>query len=563
MAVFEETPSKDSHLDDSARLFCTIVNSRNNDGHTEYILKVHRGYNEENHWTIFRRYSEFCALHKDLKAVYYEINLPPKKFFGNLEVQFVKDRQHKLQSYLNKVLDHIVLSSSYYLKRFLDSDNYYDSIQDNDFQNASMALRGKTDFHTMKPTPNIGWRFNKQYCNVKKFNDSRKYILTWISDYGIRRCLNDKETQSAFKVLLELSHPYIMPIIAGDCYTTGTLVIRSCSSKGSLREWICRRTPFDHFLDKCRRYRDESVIIPSNEVSTISIQVLHALNFLHKKNIPYGNLHTGNIFIEDEVAKISEVENGILGLPSFYKRFLIENRRIKSIQDVDVYCFGHVLYEMAFGERLDACFFDSEILVLDCYEHLRPVLRLLLSSSLETKLPAVLELLSSNAFCSGSSKIKFNNPPRIKITSQSKAVFSKCLTNIEDNLIKEQNELKKHKKRMRLLEEVEASECNINVEERRKSRRKSSQSNTKIRADLDQFENMSNCSGRTSLSTDSSSPNSGCDKTNETNNVAPKIIPDSSGTSPSVSESSDRSAFLQSIVNFNKNKLKKANSNGI
>lgn len=69
-----------------------------------------------------------------------------------------------------------------------------------------MALRGKTEFHKIKPLPNIGWRYKKVYCSVKKLNESkREYMLTWISKNGINNCLEDKELQSAFKVLLELS----------------------------------------------------------------------------------------------------------------------------------------------------------------------------------------------------------------------------------------------------------------------------------------------------------------------------------------------------------------------
>ena len=81
-----------------------------------------------------------------------------------------------------------------------------------------------------------------------------------------------------------------------------------------------------------------------------------------------GNLHSGNVFIEDDVAKISDVENSIFDLASFYKPYIIENRRIRSIQDVDVYCFGHVLYEMAFGERLQS--FYCDVVPSDCYENL-------------------------------------------------------------------------------------------------------------------------------------------------------------------------------------------------
>lgn len=81
-----------------------------------------------------------------------------------------------------------------------------------------------------------------------------------------------------------------------------------------------------------------------------------------------GNLHSGNIFIEDNVAKISDVENGIFGLTSIYQSYLVENRRVHSIEDLDVYCFGHVLYEMVFGERLQSHFCD--MFPPDCYENL-------------------------------------------------------------------------------------------------------------------------------------------------------------------------------------------------
>lgn len=88
---------------------------------------------------------------------------------------------------------------------------------------------------------------------------------------------------------------------------------------------------------------------------------LHSVPFL-------GNLHSGNIFIEDNVAKISDVENGIFGLASFFRPYIIENRRIHSLEDVDVYCFGHVLYEMAFGERLEC--YSCDIVPPECYENL-------------------------------------------------------------------------------------------------------------------------------------------------------------------------------------------------
>ncbi len=88
-----------------------------------------------------------------------------------------------------------------------------------------------------------------------------------------------------------------MPIVTGNCYSSGTLIIRPSCTRGSLRDLIYDKSPFSSFIQKCR-YRQERLIMPSNAVSTIAVQVLHALAYLHKKRIPYGELT--NILIEIE-----------------------------------------------------------------------------------------------------------------------------------------------------------------------------------------------------------------------------------------------------------------------
>lgn len=73
---------------------------------------------------IHRRYSDFVALHEQLKTSNLELPLPPKKIFGNMEREFVADRQMALQRYLSLILSHHMLSSSLFCKKFLDPTNY-------------------------------------------------------------------------------------------------------------------------------------------------------------------------------------------------------------------------------------------------------------------------------------------------------------------------------------------------------------------------------------------------------------------------------------------------------
>ncbi|KAK7586235.1 hypothetical protein V9T40_004111 [Parthenolecanium corni] len=551
MEVFEAPPPHKTIIDDALPLSCTFETYRLVDRHIEYVIRVQRGYYNGKHWTVFKRYNDFVALDKEIEARRYDIELPPKKIFGNFDREFIVQRQNKLQKYMNQVLENLILSSSVWVKRFLDPENYCESFQDSALQYASMALRGKPDFHNLKPLPYIGWRFKKHYCSVKRYNEAkREYILTWISEYGPNRCLSDKELQSTFKVFLDLQHPFIIPIVTGNCYSSGTLIIRSNCVRGSLRELIYDRAPFDSFIRKCS-YRSERILLPSDAIYTIAIQVLHALVYLHQKGIPYGNLHSGNIFIEDDVAKISDVENGIFGLTSIYQSYLVENRRVHSMEDIDVYCFGHVLYEMVFGERLQSPFCD--MIPPDCDENLKPILELILSSSPKSKLPSVKAILSTAVFDVSASNIVLNEPPRCKVTTSTKEFLGRCRKTIEDRMHKEQNELRKLRKITYLKEQMKIEEQNGSISSREKRKMKRVKSQVPLTASSpEQFENMSNGSTPTSVSTESSFRNSSCDKLSE-NPPEVRATPPSSAPTP---VSDERNVFLQSIVNFNKGNLK-------
>lgn len=57
--------------------------------------------------------------------------------------------------------------------------------------------------------------------------------------------------------------------------------------------------------------------------------------------------------------KLLDIENGVLGVPSFYRPYFMQHKRINNIQAIDVYSFGHVLYEMMFGTPLHESVADN------------------------------------------------------------------------------------------------------------------------------------------------------------------------------------------------------------
>lgn len=68
-----------------------------------------------------------------------------------------------------------------------------------------------------------------------------------------------------------------------------------------------------------------------------------------------GHLHSGNVLVCDiENIKLTGIENSTLGLPAYYRSFLVQlgKKRIQNLNDADIYGFGHILYELTENEPL-------------------------------------------------------------------------------------------------------------------------------------------------------------------------------------------------------------------
>lgn len=140
MAIFEQQISRKVLLDDTEPITCQIENWQNVDGHTvsivvfnqvisghllviiignesimrnivsltsskyfqEFIIKVHRGPFSNQTWKINKRYNDFFKLHQSLQISGIPLELPPKKLIGNMDPQFISERQRGLQ--VNNVL---------------------------------------------------------------------------------------------------------------------------------------------------------------------------------------------------------------------------------------------------------------------------------------------------------------------------------------------------------------------------------------------------------------------------------------------------------------------------
>ena len=77
---------------------------------THHVYQVYLRI-RDSEWNIYRRYSEFYALHKDLQkreALVASFDFPPKKTVGNKAEKFVEDRRKRLQAYLRNIVNLMV-----------------------------------------------------------------------------------------------------------------------------------------------------------------------------------------------------------------------------------------------------------------------------------------------------------------------------------------------------------------------------------------------------------------------------------------------------------------------
>uniref|UniRef100_A0AAY4BYW6 PX domain containing serine/threonine kinase n=1 Tax=Denticeps clupeoides TaxID=299321 RepID=A0AAY4BYW6_9TELE len=335
--AFMEKPSagKLLPLDDTVRLTAAIEASQTLQSHTEYIIRVQRGVSSENSWQIIRRYSDFDMLNNSLLISGIVLPLPPKKLLGNMDREFIAERQKGLQAYLNFITQHHVLSGCEMVKKFLDTNNYSANYTEIALQQVSMFFRSDPKWEVVEPLKDIGWRMRKRYFLIKNREQLKeRQVLSWV-DWGPDKFLSDKDLQAAMKLL-----PSLSVSVHGVRIT-------------SLFQTLTNVKPKEPFLKKyCNPKKIQGLEL--QQIRTYGRQILEVLKFLHDKGFPYGHLHASNVLVEDNTCKLLDIENSLLGLPSYYRPYVTQFRKINTTEAIDVYSFGHLLYEMTYGRPPDA-----------------------------------------------------------------------------------------------------------------------------------------------------------------------------------------------------------------
>lgn len=530
MAIFERRLEQKVVLDDTEVIACTIETAQNIDGHTEYVLRVQRGPYPENSWRILRRYNDFASLNKCLQISGIALPFPGKKFIGNMRPEFIAERLFALQEYLNQVLMNPILASSLPTKKFIDPDSYSTPFHDLALQYSSMCLRTEGVYTLGQSLGPIGWRLRKHYFKVvhkpqgnkhspghsttkhhliksssqshgkqhttqvcvttsteKDYNNSKEgsgrddLILSW-TEFGPDRYIDEKEIHNVLKNFGSVQHPYIAPIEYIASNDNGALVIRKFYKQGSLKDVLCAASPCNPFLSKYGSPKGRAPL-PLKELALYARQILEAIRFLHSKGMACGHVHCGNVLIVDGVARLMDVENFIFGVPSFYRPFFVQHSKINNCEAIDVYGFGHLLYEMCIGYPLQDSYARQ---ITDCPDSLKSLLESILSKDACKSALPTLDQLAGHPFF-GEYAATFNEQyaaavgaqkPHLKFSTNAKEQLKIAVQKTENRVRDEQKSVKNQKRLVRVQEMMTSEEEKKKI----KHKAKQEQRQAKLRA---------------------------------------------------------------------------------
>uniref|UniRef100_A0AAQ4Q8W9 PX domain-containing protein kinase-like protein n=1 Tax=Gasterosteus aculeatus aculeatus TaxID=481459 RepID=A0AAQ4Q8W9_GASAC len=559
---FREKPSPGRLLlDDTVPLTAVIEASQNLQSHTEYIVRVQRGVSSENSWQVIRRYSDFDVLNSSLMVCGISLPLPPKKLIGNMDREFIAERQRGLQAFLDSITQHPLLSSSLMVKKFLDPNNYSANYTEIALQQVSMFFRSDLKWEVLEPLKDNGWRIRKKYFLIKnKEQPKERYLLSWV-DLGPDKFLSDKDLQSAMKLLTSLSTPYVCPLLFSSTSESSALLIRPFSERGSLRDHICKVKPRESYLKKyCNPKKSQGLQL--QDVKLYGRQILEGLKLLHDGGVFFGHLHASNVIVDDGVCRLADVENGVLGVPSALRPAFTQLRKINTTESIDVFCFGRLLYEMVYGRPPDAVPVDQY--PDDPDAAVVSVLQSILSTeACKSGMPSVSQLIRTPLF--GDVQLQHSEKLQIKVPSRLREALRTAKESLERRLQEEQRMIHQHRR----LTRAQSHHGSEGERKKRKSlaRKKSRQSAYENEEDVSVRNNNNSGSGASSPPTCPSSPTP--PSTTEALTAPPPPPPpplpatlDSSSRPPPLTSSDaaggGRSALLSSIQAFSKGKLKRA-----
>ncbi|GFG32951.1 hypothetical protein Cfor_05510, partial [Coptotermes formosanus] len=218
-------------------------------------------------------------------------------------------------------------------------------------------LRSCSRYTLLHHLNDIGSRVDKHWFVVRDTSMKTERLLTLVplSSNCAIEC-NPSTRGTILELFLALQHPYIYPVldldfrdVSGQTYV---ILVLPFNNKGSLKDLIYKVWSSRWQDDWSQKYGQRSAGLPVSQVQRLGRQILEALLFLKDRGFPpFSHLHSGNIILQNGVARLTGLENTLLGHTSRIHPVIWSRARTEP-PAVDSICFGHVLFEMCAGYEL-------------------------------------------------------------------------------------------------------------------------------------------------------------------------------------------------------------------
>ncbi|KAG0426913.1 hypothetical protein HPB47_026006 [Ixodes persulcatus] len=221
--------------------------------------------------------------------------------------------------------------------------------------NCQYYLRGSTRYFLRYQLCNIGSRMDRHWFVVRDgaTRTERLLTVTALPDACPLRHSPCQVRPGLQEIFLDLQHPYVHPVLDIDIKVLAerphVVVVSPLNDVGSLKDLIYHSKYNEDWQEK---YRRQGTGLPTEQVQRLARQMVEGLLFLREKDFPaFYNLHLGNVILQNGVARLTGLENVLLGyvprVSAFIRKRICDDREI-----VDAVCFGHALFEMAAGYEM-------------------------------------------------------------------------------------------------------------------------------------------------------------------------------------------------------------------
>jgi len=159
-------------------------------------------------------------------------------------------------------------------------------------------------------------------------------------------------------VITSLQHPFVQLVSKADFSIElfKPVVISHFSDEGSLRDLLYRSKPTGKWDSKYENMAKQAQPLSKGRIAEFSRQILEALLYMKACGVPYTHLHSGNVIIRNDVARITNIENGLLNLERQHERLYRQfNKKFPTKlekMEIDTVSLGALIYEMATGHTL-------------------------------------------------------------------------------------------------------------------------------------------------------------------------------------------------------------------